>query len=189
VIKLRWPPRGVGLDTPLNSALSSKEDRARFARSLWQFVVIGMATAATMIGLDQILFAGVSLQRIRALGVESVWLRSAVVVYSAITEEVIYRLGICSLVAWVAWVALARVTPAAKSISMWGSIVVGAVLFSLAHVSNVTGIAHPYARAFVLNGVAGLVLGWLYWKKGIEAAVVAHLAGDAFIYLGLASVL
>jgi membrane protease YdiL (CAAX protease family) len=37
--------------------------------------------------------------------------------------------------------------------------------------------------------VGGVVLGWLYWKKGLEAAIVAHLAADAFIYLGVASVL
>jgi hypothetical protein len=44
-------------------------------------------------------------------------------------------------------------------------------------------------RALVLNGLPGLVLGWIYWYRGLEAAVVAHLAADSAIYLVLASVI
>ncbi|HXO41236.1 MAG TPA: CPBP family glutamic-type intramembrane protease, partial [Thermoanaerobaculia bacterium] len=62
-----------------------------------------------------------------------------------------------------------------------------ALYFGLAHVGNLPNVPHPYLRAFTLDGVAGIVLGWLYWRRGLEAAIAAHLAADAFIYLGLAS--
>jgi membrane protease YdiL (CAAX protease family) len=29
-------------------------------------------------------------------------------------------------------------------------------------------------RVIVLNTVAGLVFGWLFWRRGLEAAMVAH---------------
>jgi membrane protease YdiL (CAAX protease family) len=66
---------------------------------------------------------------------------------------------------------------------------VACILFGLAHVGNLPNVPHPYLRAIVLNGVAGLVLGWLYWYRGLEAAVLAHLGADAAIYLVLASLL
>jgi membrane protease YdiL (CAAX protease family) len=33
-------------------------------------------------------------------------------------------------------------------------------------------------RAIVLNGIGGLVFGWLYWKKGLEYAIAAHFIAD-----------
>jgi membrane protease YdiL (CAAX protease family) len=37
-------------------------------------------------------------------------------------------------------------------------------------------------RALLLNGIAGLAFGWLYWKRGLEMAMIAHFTGD-FILL------
>jgi hypothetical protein len=31
-------------------------------------------------------------------------------------------------------------------------------------------------RALVLNGIAGVVLGYLYWKNGLEAAMLGHMS-------------
>jgi membrane protease YdiL (CAAX protease family) len=39
------------------------------------------------------------------------------------------------------------------------------------------------ARTLVLNGVAGLLYGWLFWRRHLEAAMVAH----ACTHLGLAA--
>jgi hypothetical protein len=64
-----------------------------------------------------------------------------------------------------------------------------ATLFGLAHIGNAPNAPHPFFRAITLNGLAGIVFGWLYWKRGFEAAVLAHFAADALIYLGLANVL
>lgn len=44
-------------------------------------------------------------------------------------------------------------------------------------------------RALVLNGIAGLLFGWLYWRRGLEAAVIAHFATDIVLHVLLPSVL
>jgi hypothetical protein len=31
-------------------------------------------------------------------------------------------------------------------------------------------------RALVLNGIAGIAYGYLYWKRGLEAAMLAHMS-------------
>jgi hypothetical protein len=43
-------------------------------------------------------------------------------------------------------------------------------------------------RALLLNGIAGLALGWLYWKRGLELAMIAHLTTD-FVLLVIAPML
>ena len=187
VKKLRWPPAGLGIGTPLNSALTSASDRARFSRSAWVYIAIGVATAAAILALDRLLFAGASLPHIRALRTQSIPMRLVIVLYSAVAEELIYRLISCTLVAWIALLALARVTSTPKRAAEWIGIGASTILFGLAHVANIPNLAHPFIRALTLNGVAGVVLGWLYWKRGIESALITHLAGDCLIYLVVAN--
>jgi membrane protease YdiL (CAAX protease family) len=187
--KVRWPPRGLGLGTPLNSALAAADTRHAYWRSLWLYLLAGVGFAITVMGLDQLLFSGVSLQRVRALGAQPVLVRCLIVLYSAITEELKFRLILATLVAWIALFALSRIGLASPSLAIWVSILVSALLFGLAHVGNLPNVPHPYLRAVTLNGFSGIVLGWLYWRRGLEAAIAAHLAADVFIYFGLASML
>jgi len=43
------------------------------------------------------------------------------------------------------------------------------------------------AAALLLNGIAGVDFGYLYWKRGLESAMIAHFCGDFVIYvLGVA---
>ena len=37
------------------------------------------------------------------------------------------------------------------------------------------------ARTLVLNGLAGVVFGWLYWRRGLLAAMVAHFTFDLVV--------
>jgi hypothetical protein len=185
----RWPPRGLGLGTPLNSALALPETRRGFGRVLWQSAALGVATAAAMLGLDQLLFAGVSLGRLRTLGAYSMTYRLGAVANAALFEELSYRLGVATLVAAVAKLVLSRRGPAAKPIAEWSGVLVAALLFGLAHVGNVPDAAHPILRAVTLNGIAGIAFGWWYWRQGLEAAITAHLGADALVYLGVVTFL
>jgi hypothetical protein len=148
--QLRWPPRGLGLGTPLNSALASAQGRARFAKALWSYVVVGIGTAAAMVVLDRLLFAGVSRQRIQVLGALSPLARSEIILFSAVAEEIVYRLGISTLAACAAAWLLSRRGPSGKTIAVWIGIVVAAILFGFAHVANLpsTGIGASNPRSW-----------------------------------------
>ena len=41
-------------------------------------------------------------------------------------------------------------------------------------------------RAVVLNGLLGLAFGYLYWKRGLESAMVAHFSADLLLHVALA---
>lgn len=186
---MRWPPRSLGLHAPLIAAWRKGQRASSLRGIVWQSFTAGVLMAATMIVLDWLLFAGASLPRIRSMAEEPFWLRLAIVVYSPVAEELLYRFIMMPLLAWVAYAMLARVLHQALPVAMWIGIVGAATLFGLAHVGNAPDVPHPFVRAITLNGLAGIVFGWLYWKKGFEAAVLAHFAADSLIYLGLAKML
>src|SRR5215469_8849622 len=138
--ELRWPPLGLGLGTPLNSALASAQARACFSRTFWWYIVAGVSTTGAMVLLDRFLFAGVSRQRIQALGALSPMARSEIILYSAVVEEIVYRLGISTLVAWILARLLSRLGSRGKAIAIWIGIVAAAILFGLAHAANLPNI-------------------------------------------------
>ena len=41
-------------------------------------------------------------------------------------------------------------------------------------------------RAVVLNGLLGIAFGWLYWKRGLEAAIISHFSADIVLHVLLA---
>jgi membrane protease YdiL (CAAX protease family) len=37
--------------------------------------------------------------------------------------------------------------------------------------------------ALALNGIAAVSFGYLYWKRGLEAAMIAHFCADFVLYV------
>jgi membrane protease YdiL (CAAX protease family) len=38
-------------------------------------------------------------------------------------------------------------------------------------------------RAIILNGIAGVAFGWLYWKMGLESAMLSHFFTDVVLHV------
>lgn len=100
--------------------------------------------------------------------------------YGGITEELLLRFGLMSLLAFVGWVATGRRTDGPGPGVAWAAIVISAVLFGVGHLpalaQSVDLTTALVARTILLNAVAGVVFGWLYWQRSLEAAMVAHAA-------------
>ena len=64
---------------------------------------------------------------------------------------------------------------------------VAALLFGAGHLPTAAGIwgldAGVIARTVVLNAIGGVVFGWLYWKRGLEMAVLSHFAADIVLHV------
>ena len=180
-----WPPHPLGLGTPFNLASSSRETRSLLRRSWWLLPVLGLVTPLLMLAIDHVLFGGVSLQRVRDLGAQPLAYRLLVVLYSGVTEELIYRLFVATVVAWFAFMALARFVTQPKVLAQWIGILVAALLFGLAHVSNLPDVAHPVLRAVAVNGAPVLLLGWLYWWRGLEIAILTHMVAIMILYIAV----
>ncbi len=102
--------------------------------------------------------------------------------YGGINEEVINRLFLTSLIAFL----LIKISKN-KSISMWISILITSIMFGLLHLFA-TAVLTPLTpliilRAILLNGVPGIIFGWLYWKKSFEVAVLTHFFVDICLHV------
>ena len=66
----------------------------------------------------------------------------------------------------------------------WGAIIVSGLIFGWAHVDAKLGLPGGtlgiYSLIFVANSALGIAFGWLMWKLGLEWAIIAHFAFDAF---------
>jgi len=104
--------------------------------------------------------------------------------YGGIGEEVMLRLFLMTLLVWMqAKLERGRT----HALHFWIAIVLAAVLLGVGHLPAAAEIwpldAVVVARTLVLNGIAGLVFGWLYWKHGIESAMLAHFSADLMLHV------
>jgi len=105
----------------------------------------------------------------------------ASVLYGGVIEEVLLRLFVMSLIAWIIRMVFCR-KAAKEEIPEWVFVsanVLAAALFAAGHLpaTSVTfGALTPILlfRCFLLNGGFGLIFGRLYRKYGIIYAMVAH---------------
>lgn len=113
-----------------------------------QGLAIGAATAVVLVVLDRLAFAPASAG-------PPIWTGLLYALYGGVTQEVVFHYGLLTLLAWVAL----RAMP--ESTAYWLAIAVSAVAMGV-------------SDGGVLNALAGLVTGWLFWRRGLEAAMIAH---------------
>lgn len=104
--------------------------------------------------------------------------------YGGITEEILMRWGLMSLLVWIAWKVLKQgITLPSQGIYQ-GAIVLAALVFGLLHLPATAAVVPltplVIIRAILLNGIAGIAFGWLFWQYSLEAAMLAHISFHAF---------
>lgn len=99
-------------------------------------------------------------------------------VYGGITEEIMLRWGVVSLLVWLAWRIGQRRRAEPSKFVFQGAIAIASIAFALAHLPAAAAFA-PLSvllvlRVLLLNGLAGLVFGWLFWRHNLETAMLSH---------------
>lgn len=142
---------------------------------------LGLVCAAIIVGLDLALrplmppaFLGAAQASAGGLGA----LVSGLL-YGGIAEELLMRWGVMSLLAWAGWRLGQRGVGRPAPAVLWLAILGAALLFGLGHLPAAAALA-PLSLAFVLrtvllNSVAGIAAGWLFWRHSLEAAMLAHM--------------
>lgn len=104
--------------------------------------------------------------------------------YGGIAEELQLRLFLMTLLVWIV-ARIKGVQP--RDATYWNAIAAAALLFGAGHLpaaSHVWGLdATVVARTVILNALAGVAFGWLYWKRGLEMAIVGHFAADIVLHV------
>lgn len=109
-------------------------------------------------------------------------------VYGGVTEEIMLRLFGMTLIVWLlAWITKKQKEDIPDSF-YYIAIFLAAILFGLGHFPAAAQAFGELSiviviRTLVLNGLLGLWFGYLYWKKGLEYAIIAHMSADIFLHV------
>jgi hypothetical protein len=100
--------------------------------------------------------------------------------YGGITEELLLRWGVMTLLVWLAWRVLQKGKGKPRAAWFVSAIIISSVVFGLGHLPLVRALAVNFTVAIVgyivvANALFGLIAGYLYWKRGLEAAIIAHM--------------
>ena len=110
--------------------------------------------------------------------------------YGGLTEEVLIRWGLMTLLVWIAWRLFQKRLAKPTSGCFIVAILVSSLVFGLGHLPIAFVVLPQITLAVVLfvivaNSAFGIVAGYLYWKHGLEAAMIAHVL--CHVVLALAS--
>ncbi|MFN2567120.1 MAG: CPBP family intramembrane glutamic endopeptidase [Gemmatimonadaceae bacterium] len=155
-------------------------------------VAIAVAQMAVVLSLELAFrpFMGDAWRRLEqegdALGGTAAQLVSGLL-YGGITEELIIRWGLMSLFAWLVWrFGGGQSDIAPRASVMWVAILASAILFGAGHLPAVSSLVPltpvVVARTVLLNAIAGLAFGWLFWRRSLEAAMVAHASSHVVLF-------
>lgn len=157
-------------------------------------VAVGLVLAGFIAAADQIWAdaLGPGWQRLSAEAAARPWLPTLLLgmLYGGLTEEVVMRWGMMGLVAWGLMAMRPRRTrqPAQtpSPLVAWVAIAVAGAAFAAGHLPALAQggeLNGPLlARTLGLNLLAGMAYGWLFWRRGLECAMLAH----ASTHLGFA---
>lgn len=116
----------------------------------------------------------------------ALWKRILVCFYGGIDEEVLTRLFLLTLFAWLGMKVLPKREARLSGVTFWVANIVVAILFGLGHLPSASLVMRITPTlvilAIVLNGVAAIPFGYLYWKRGLESAMIAHFCADFVLY-------
>ena len=180
----------TGLDAPFVRALLYREPMpAKLGRALLIGAATGAAAGGLLLLLSQYIFGPWLDASIAAAGIAipefgwTWWEGLLASTGAAFNEEVLLRLFLLNGLAWFGGLLLGRKTGRPGTALLWAANILSTLAFGALHISNIVIIGMPVdfatvSSALVLNGMIGLLFGWLYWRFGLESAMASHFATD-----------
>ncbi|MEH7383328.1 CPBP family intramembrane glutamic endopeptidase [Bacillus sp. JJ1533] len=147
-------------------------------RTILLSLVVGALAAIVIIGLDYLF-----MKRMPKVDMDepSMFQSFLASFYGGISEEVLTRLFLMTVVVYA--FSLLGIGTA----SYWIGILFAALLFGIGHLPAAFALFGKtklvFWRTVLLNMVPGILFGYLYWRFGIEIAMIAHFTGDIFLHV------
>ncbi len=189
----------VGLGTPILYAATQGESVADRVRAILPLsIIIGVLGTLVLMGLEFFYFQPAMLKEIgnsaAVLNLRTsqpaAWKGFLASFYGGIVEEVLLRLFVMSFLVWLGRFISKTAEGKPTTGVIWTANILAAVLFGLGHLPAIAPLVPltplVITREVVLNGLLGIVFGWLYWKRGLEAAMISHFSADLVLHVLLA---
>ena len=175
----------VGFSVPtISSLLKIEQPKIKFIEQIKFGVLLGLVTGI-LTTLIVVIFKSSLPQEFIDLGNKIKITTIARFIYGGLTEELLMRFGFMTLVVWIIF----KVTKNLVNSTYWIGIILASILFAVGHfpvvfntVQNPTITLLTYV--LIGNSIAGLFFGWLYWRKGLEAAFIGHIFAHVAMIIG-----
>jgi hypothetical protein len=172
----------------LQGILAGQSVLDKFLTFLPVSLLVGLAAGGGIVALEQFVFQPrLPAQMKEAYTRLSLWKRALVCFYGGIDEEILLRLFMMSGLTWL--LGLVWKSPAGMPAlgAFWLANLLATLLFGAGHLpatARVTPLTPlVVTRALILNGVAGLMFGFLFMTYGLEAAILAHFCMDILMHV------
>lgn len=107
--------------------------------------------------------------------------------YGGITEEILIRWGLMTLLVWAGYRLFQKDGSGPGSAVFAAAILISSLIFGIAHLPLAFLLVPEPTAPLILfviiaNSLFGLVAGFLYWKRGLESAIIAHMTAHLVMY-------
>jgi len=189
----------VGLGTPILDSATRGEPIADKIRAILPLsIILGVIGTLIILGLEVFFFQPAMIKDLgdaaNALNLQTsqpaAWKGFLASFYGGIAEEILLRLFVMSFFVWLGHFVSKTAEGKPTAAVIWIANILAAVLFGLGHLPALAPLVPltsiVIVRTIVLNGLLGIVFGWLYWKRGLEAAMISHFSADLVLHVLLA---
>jgi hypothetical protein len=177
----------VKLTVPLIEKITGIKNASVNVTEIFVYGVLGGVLSGVLLSLNGYIFNPILPGEFKALG--EVYQPTIAVrfLYGGLTEEILMRFGLMTLIVWI----FSKFLNNTKPIVYWIGIMIAAIIFAIGHFPVAyQAVGNPSAGllAYILigNSIGGVIFGWLYWKKGLESAFVAHIFAHVIMLLAMA---
>lgn len=171
----------VGLSAPAAEALAKRGEspaalRPQIVPGIIGGIVGGMAIVAITAATKPFLSAA-SIELIAKFG--QLMPIPTRLLYGGITEELLLRWGLMTLSVWLGWRLIQRNEHRPAAWIFVVGILISSIVFGIGHLPVAIMLFPEPTTALIIfviaaNSAFGLAAGFLYWKRGLESAMIAH---------------
>ncbi|MFB7638290.1 CPBP family glutamic-type intramembrane protease [Peribacillus butanolivorans] len=179
--------RRIGFGAPILEGITGGEKQKGYLKSILGSSVLWGILGGVLVVLLCLPFWNMSVELMKAEMAVPVWKSTLAIFYGGTAEEILFRLFLMTFFVWITTKIKKAKDGGPTKIGVWLAIVITGVIFGLGHL-GITGAmtaitGNVILRAVLLNGSLSVIYGWLYWKKGLESAMIAHFSTDILLHI------
>ena len=179
----------TGLNAPILNGLVYPKMRVHMSKKWLTISIVAALVGSVIIFLlDVLIFNPLMKAPIDQVPSPNWWQGLLASIYGGFTEEIMLRLFGMTLIVWLlAWITKKEKGNIPNSF-YYIAIFLTAILFGLGHLPTAAQVFGELStviiiRTLLLNSLFGLWFGYLYWKKGLEYAIISHMSADIFLHV------
>ncbi len=153
---------------------------------------LGFLLSTVVFVLDVFIFSLYVKPLILYLITPPLWERVLYSLYAGFIEEIILRFFLMTTFVWISWKIKRKADNSPTDTGVWLSIISVGLIYSFGYlISPISADKEMLNISIVMlyNTSSSIIFGWLYWKKGIEASIIANLSASIMIFVILGSLL